>query len=170
MNIVLEEGVEMPKYQTVGAAGFDLIANSIIAVYNGQEKISPIALEKIQTDFKLRGYIKLRVAERILFGTGVKVAVPKGFEMQIRPRSGMSLKKGLIISNSPGTIDSDYRGEVGVILCNTTPHLIQVDKGERICQGVVKPVYTSTFTQVNSLDETERGEKGFGSTGTIDNV
>ena len=167
MKIVLEEGVEIPKYESLEAAGFDLTANSIITAYNGTEEINPIALEKIKTDFKLRGYISLRGHERILFGTGVKVAVPRGFELQIRPRSGVTLKKGLIVANSPGTIDSDYRGEIGVILCNTTPYLVSVNKGDRICQGVVKSCVNVKFQEVESLDETERGEKGFGSTDVI---
>lgn len=170
MNIVLEEGVELPEYKTKGAAGFDLTAHKILKVFSGANEISPIALEKMQTDFKLRGFIKLRAFERILFGTGIKVAIPEGFEMQIRPRSGMSLKKGLTVLNSPGTIDSDYRGEIGVILYNSTPNLAKVELNERICQGVMNKVNQWRFDIVDSLDETERGEGGFGSTGTSDSI
>lgn len=167
MNIVLEKGVELPEYKTKGAAGFDLTAFKILKVYSGANEISAIALEKIQTDFKLRGYIKLRAFERILFGTGIKVAIPEGFEMQIRPRSGISLKKGLTVLNSPGTIDSDYRGEIGVILYNSTPNLATVELNERICQGVMTKVNQWRFDVVDTLDETERGEGGFGSTETV---
>lgn len=164
MNIVLDEGVEIPQYQTEGAAGFDLTAVKVLNVYKGSTPVSSEKLKKIQESFLERGYIKIRGFERILFGTGIKVAVPQGFEMQLRPRSGTALKKGLTLCNTPGTIDSDYRGEVGAIILNTSNYLATIDKGERICQAVVSPVVQISLDSVESLDTTDRGEGGFGST------
>jgi dUTP pyrophosphatase len=101
----------------------------------------------------------------MLVKTGLKMAIPKGFEGQVRPRSGLALKQGITCLNSPGTIDSDYRGEVGVILINLSDSVVQLAKGERIAQLVICPVARATVQVVDSLDETERGEGGFGSTG-----
>lgn len=136
----------VPKYQTDGASGFDLHA-----------------LESIQ----------IAPGETLLVKTGLSFAIPKGFELQVRPRSGTSLKTSLRVANSPGTIDSDYRGEVCVIISNTY-HLSDdetsgnqiIRKGDRIAQGVICPVFKARFVEVEELDETQRGEGGFGSTGS----
>lgn len=128
---------EIPKYETSGAAGFDLasMANCIVEPHS-----------------------------RVCISTGLKMAIPYGYELQIRPRSGLALKKGITVLNTPGTIDSDYRGLIGVILFNTTDESFEVKIGDRIAQGVVAPVMHASFVE-ELLDETSRGEGGFGSTG-----
>ncbi len=136
--IVEGEGVA-PAYATEQAAGMDL---------RSTEEIT------------------LKPLERTLAKTGLKLAIPPGFEGQIRPRSGLALKRGISMVNSPGTIDSDYRGEIGVILINLSDSIVQLEKGERIAQLVICPVARATVKVVTSLEETERGEGGFGSTGT----
>ncbi len=104
--------------------------------------------------------------ERKLIPTGLRISVPEGFEIQVRPRSGLALRHGLSMVNTPGTIDSDYRGEVGVILINLGQEPIAIQAGERIAQWVLCPVYQAEFTPVDELPPTGRGEGGFGSTGT----
>ncbi|QYK54609.1 MAG: dUTP diphosphatase [Fimbriimonadaceae bacterium] len=117
-------------------------------------------------DLRSTEEIILKPLERTLAKTGLRMAIPKGFEGQIRPRSGLALKRGISMVNSPGTIDSDYRGEIGVILINLSDSVVQLEKGERIAQMVICPVARATVKIVDLLDETERGEGGFGSTGT----
>jgi dUTP pyrophosphatase len=107
----------------------------------------------------------IRHGERVLIPTGIRVAVPPGYEMQIRPRSGLALKNGITVANSPGTVDSDYRGEVKVMLTNTSSYMFPVNPGDRIAQAVIAPVARATIEEVAELDETERGAGGFGSTG-----
>lgn len=108
---------------------------------------------------------ELRPGEKQKIDLGFAVAIPEGYEIQVRPRSGLALKTDLIICNSPGTIDSDYRGEVGVILKNTGLQHLQFKAGDRIAQMVLAPVFQADFTEVDDLEETDRGEGGFGSTG-----
>jgi len=133
----------LPEYQTKGAAGIDLRANI-------NTKINSLNI--------LSGkWIKVR--------TGISVAIPEGFEGQIRPRSGIAYKNGVTVLNSPGTIDSDYRGEIIIILINHGTEIYKVKHGERIAQLVISPVVRSSFTLLESLDSTVRNEKGFGSTG-----
>ena len=98
-------------------------------------------------------------------GTGIHIQLPEGYEAQIRPRSGLALKHGISIVNTPGTIDADYRGEIGVILINLGNSDFTVSSGERICQMVIKRYSRATFTETDTLDESERGEGGFGHTG-----
>lgn len=132
--------VEVPKYQTNGAAGFDLAAAENCFVDAGCT---------------------------VLIRTGLAFEIPDGFEMQIRPRSGLSLKTDLRIANAPGTIDSDYRGEVKIIVTNTSRTMeYTIEKGDRIAQGVICPVYRADFEEVFELSDTERGSNGFGSTNT----
>jgi len=107
----------------------------------------------------------LKPLERALVPTGLYIALPPGFEAQIRPRSGLALKKGITVLNSPGTIDADYRGEIGVILINLSSEPFLIEDGERICQMVVAAHAQATWEQVDTLDETERGAGGFGHTG-----
>jgi len=102
---------------------------------------------------------------RALVATGVQVSIPKGYEGQIRPRSGLALRDGLTVLNSPGTVDSGYIGELKVILYNTSSYEVHLSKGTRIAQFVVAKVYRARFERVDSLDKTERGDEGFGSTG-----
>lgn len=156
------EGVEIPKYGTELSAGFDLVAHSFKKLFKGKKEID---LTKELQDSIRKGYITLRPFERVLVGTGLFVALPKGKELQIRPRSGMVLKQGITVLNSPGTVDADYRGEVGVILYNASQYLVTIELGERIAQAVLASHDVASFKQVAELSETQRGEGGFGSTG-----
>lgn len=130
----------LPRYETDFSAGMDLRAN----------------LEKS---------ITLNPFERKLIPTGLYISLPKGLEAQIRPRSGLALKYGISVLNTPGTIDADYRGEVGVILINLSNDKITINPGERVAQMVISKFETIEWNEVEILDETERGEGGFGSTG-----
>ncbi|MEO0357792.1 MAG: dUTP diphosphatase [Pseudomonadota bacterium] len=130
----------LPSYETSGAAGADLRAN-------------------------LAQTVVLATGERALIPTGLHMAIPQGFEVQIRPRSGLALKQGVTLVNSPGTIDSDYRGPVGIILINHGAKPVTINHGDRIAQMVVAPVIQATFSQVDALSDTDRGGDGFGSTG-----
>ncbi len=138
VEIVLEEGAQLPTYATDLAAGMDL------------RSMEPVELQPL---------------ERKLVRTGVRIALPPGFEAQVRPRSGLALKLGIGMVNSPGTIDADFRGEIGVIMINYGQSVVQLEQGERIAQLVVAPVATAQLVQVEVLRETSRGEGGFGSTG-----
>jgi len=137
--------IPLPGFATTGAAGADVRAN-----------LPPEAREKGVT---------LAPGARALIPTGLAMAVPPGFEVQVRPRSGLALKQGLTVANAPGTIDSDYRGPVGVILVNLGQEPVTVGHGDRIAQLVVAPVVQPVFDEVVALDETTRGTGGFGSTG-----
>ena len=163
VKIKLLPGAQSPEYKTPGSAGFDLAVHSFKKLYTGKKEVD---LTKELSHSIANGYINLRAHERVLVGTGMFVELPEGFELQIRSRSGLSLQKGLIVINQPGTIDSDYRGEVGVILYNTTPYLITVQVGDRVAQGIISQVYQPGFHITEELTDTQRGEGGFGSTGT----
>lgn len=132
----------LPQYGTPQAAGMDVRA------------------------YLTEGSITLRTGERKLIPTGLHIQLPSGYECQIRPRSGLALKHGITIVNSPGTIDADYRGEIGIILMNCGDKDFVINDGERICQMVVKEYTHVDWTQVDELDDSERGEGGFGHTGT----
>lgn len=140
VKLVLENGVELPKYMTEGAAGMDVKANIT----------EPVILKTL---------------ERKLIPTGIKMEIPSGYEVQVRPRSGLALKHGITLVNTPGTIDSDYRGEVGVILINLSNEEFIVNPGERIGQLVLQKVYKMEFEKVDELSTTVRAEGGFGHTG-----
>lgn len=135
-------GLPLPRYETDGAAGADLRA----AVPEG----APVTL---------------RPGERALIPTGLTIALPPGYEAQVRPRSGLAMRQGLTCLNTPGTIDSDYRGEVGVLLINLGQESAVIARGERIAQLVIAPVVRAAWRAVDGLDETGRGAGGFGSTG-----
>ena len=137
--------IALPSYETAGAAGADIRANL------------PEADRAIG--------LTLLPGARLLVPTGFSMAIPPGYEAQIRPRSGLALKYGITLLNSPGTIDSDYRGPVGIILANLGNAPFVVSHGERIAQMVVAPVAQGQFVPVGALDETSRGAGGFGSTG-----
>jgi dUTP pyrophosphatase len=134
--------IALPFYETDGAAGADIRAN-----------------------FEDRAGIDIPSGGRALIPTGLRFEIPRGFEVQVRPRSGLALKHGITLVNSPGTIDSDYRGLVGVIVLNTGADPFEVTHGMRIAQVVVAPVVQATFVQSDTLDDTARGTGGFGSTG-----
>jgi dUTP pyrophosphatase len=136
------EGLALPAYETDGAAGMDLRA----AVLDAEP-------------------VTLKPGERAMVPTGLTMAIPLGYEVQIRPRSGLAAKHGITCLNTPGTIDADYRGEVKVILINLGSEAFVIKRGERIAQMVVAPVTKGSFEVVASLDATARGAGGFGSTG-----
>lgn len=130
----------LPAYATVQSAGMDIRAN-------------------------LEAPLTLKPLQRCLVPTGLYIALPPGFEAQIRPRSGLALKKGIGVLNAPGTIDADYRGEIGIILVNLSDEEFVIEDGERIAQMVIARYEQTEWEEVDVLDETERGEGGFGHTG-----
>jgi len=134
------EGLELPEYATEGAAGMDVLAAEDVALPPGA---------------------------RHAVATGLAVAIPPGFEIQVRPRSGLALKHGITVPNTPGTIDSDYRGELKVILINHGGEPFEIRRGDRVAQLVLAPVTRASWLKVDELDETLRGEGGFGSTGGV---
>ena len=140
-----DRAVSLPAYQTAGAAGADICAN-------------------LQPEDRVAGVV-LAPMQRVIVATGIRVAIAPGFEMQIRPRSGLAVKFGITVPNTPGTIDSDYRGPLGVALVNLGAEAYVVRHGDRIAQCVVAPVVQAAFEVVVDLDETLRGAGGFGSTG-----
>ncbi len=162
LNIKTDEGVVLPVYESELASGFDLRAKSFKKLFKGTKEV-PLD-KKLQKSIE-EGYLTLRGFERVLVGTGVYVQIPQGYEIQIRDRSGNSLKKGLLVANSPGTIDADYRGEIGVILINNTPFLNKIELGDRIAQGVAMKVQHVIWNKVEELDPSLRADGGFGSTG-----
>ena len=131
----------LPQYATEGAAGMDICA-------------------------ALTAPLMIKPMQRVAVSTGVVMAIPQGYEIQVRPRSGLALKQGLTVANAPGTIDSDYRGEVKVILINLGEDPVKISHGMRIAQLVLAPVSIAAPEIVSRLDETDRGSGGFGSTGT----
>lgn len=134
------EGLELPDYATPGAAGMDVVsAEDVTLLPNARHAVA----------------------------TGLAFAIPQGYEIQVRPRSGLALKHGITVPNSPGTIDSDYRGELKIILINHGDTAFEIRRGDRVAQLVVAPVTRATWLKVDELDQTERGERGFGSTGGV---
>jgi dUTP pyrophosphatase len=134
------EGLELPEYATLGAAGMDVLAAEDVTLSAGA---------------------------RHAVATGLAFAIPTGYEIQVRPRSGLTLKHGITVPNTPGTIDSDYRGELKVILINHGDADFEVRRGDRVAQLVLAPVTRASWLKVDELDHTERGEGGFGSTGGV---
>lgn len=137
----LSDKVLIPKYETLGSSGMDIAAS-------------------------IKENIEINPGEKSIIPTGLILSIPKGFEIQIRPRSGLAAKKGISVLNTPGTIDADYRGEIKVILINLGKENFIVENGLRIAQMVVCPIVQANFEEVKDLDKTTRGEGGFGSTGT----
>lgn len=140
-----DQSLPLPAYQTAGAAGADLCANFPVEVREAGLTLAPMA--------------------RAICPTGLRVAIPEGYEMQVRPRSGLASKHGITLPNTPGTIDSDYRGPLGVSLINLGAESYTIRHGDRVAQAVVAPVVQVDFAVVEGLDETTRGTGGFGSTG-----
>ena len=136
------EGLPLPRYESNGSSGMDLRA-------------------------AVQGPVVLNPGDIRLIPTGVAISVPPGYEAQIRPRSGLALRHGVGMVNSPGTIDSDYRGEIGIILVNWGRKPFVVNRGQRIAQMVISKVYRASLQEVKDLDETERGNGGFGHTGLL---
>lgn len=144
VKMVNKSNNEDPNFATIGSSGFDIRAN-------------------------LTESVTLSVGDRLMIPTGLFFAVPETLELQIRPRSGLAAKNGITVLNTPGTVDSDYRGEIKVILINLGDEMFVVNHGDRIAQGVIVPVMSAhvmKFEKVESLDVTDRGDGGFGSTGT----
>ncbi len=140
INIINKSAHELPNYETIASAGMDLRANIS----------EPITLKSL---------------ERSIVKTGLFIELPIGYEAQVRPRSGLAAKKGITVLNSPGTIDADYRGEIGVILVNLSQDDFVIENGERIAQLIIAKHERAEWNQVSELSETSRGEGGFGSTG-----
>lgn len=140
IQVVNKGHQQLPAYATTLSAGMDLRAN-------------------------IDAPIELKPLERKLIPTGLHIALPAGYEAQVRPRSGLALKKGITVLNSPGTIDADYRGEIGVLLINLSQEPFVINDGERIAQMVIARHETAEFIEVEVLDETERGKGGYGHTG-----
>ena len=140
VKIINKSKNELPKYETLLSAGMDLRAN-------------------------LEESIVLKPFQRLVVKTGLFISLQQGYEAQIRPRSGLALKKGVTVLNSPGTIDADYRGEIGVILINLSDSDFEINTGDRIAQMIIAKHETIEWEAVDKLDESVRGDKGFGSTG-----
>ncbi|UII81525.1 dUTP diphosphatase [Flagellimonas sp. CMM7] len=141
IKIINTSNHQLPHYETLASAGMDLRANIT----------KPITLKSL---------------ERAIVPTGIFIELPVGYEAQVRPRSGLAAKKGITVLNAPGTVDADYRGEVGVILVNLSKDDFTIENGERIAQMVIAKHERAEWIQVDSLSETDRGAGGFGSTGT----
>lgn len=140
VKIINKSCNKLPSYATEGSAGMDLYADIKDSIY-----IKPM--------------------ERVLIPTGIYIELPKGYEAQVRPRSGLSLKKGLTVANAPGTIDSDYRGEIGVIMVNLSNEEQVIERGERIAQMIVAKYSLVSWHEVDSIKSSDRGSGGFGHTG-----
>lgn len=140
MRLPHGEGLDLPAYATDGAAGMDAVAAEDVTLAPGA---------------------------RHAVATGLAMAIPAGFEIQVRPRSGLALKHGITVPNTPGTIDSDYRGELKVILINHGTEPFAIQRGDRVAQLVLAPVTRASWVEVQTLDETARGSGGFGSTGGV---
>ncbi len=140
MRLPHGEGLDLPTYATAGAAGMDVVAAEDVVIGPGA---------------------------RHAVATGLAMAIPEGFEIQVRPRSGLALKHGITVPNTPGTIDSDYRGELKVILINHGSEDFAIRRGDRVAQLVLAPVTRASWLEVETLDETARGTGGFGSTGGV---
>lgn len=139
VEVVRDTGCTLPQYESDEAAGMDLRAAAAV---------------------------ELKPLERALVPTGIRIALPFGYEAQVRPRSGLATRHGVTLLNSPGTVDSDFRGEIKVLLVNLGSETVKVEEGDRIAQIVVAPVARVTWNEVRSLPESRRGAAGFGSTGT----
>ena len=140
IKIINKSNHSLPEYETIASAGMDLRANLVAAV-------------------------TLKPLERTIIKTGLFIELPIGIEAQVRPRSGLAAKKGITVLNAPGTVDADYRGEIGVILVNLSNEDFTIENGERVAQLVIAKHERATWQQVDILGETERGAGGFGSTG-----
>jgi dUTP pyrophosphatase len=140
VKVILADGAVLPEYMTDGAAGMDVYAN-------------------------VTEELELKPLERMMIPTGLKVEIPFGYEIQVRPRSGLAIKHGLTMINTPGTIDSDYRGEIKIILVNISNEAYNIKPKERIGQLVLQKVYKCEWQEVNELSETKRDHGGFGHTG-----
>jgi len=165
VNVFNKGNQTLPQYESLNSAGFDFKAD--FSTKNSNSDF--LGNKKFLFNNDTKELRLLANGGRVLIPSGLHIALPEGYELQVRPRSGLALKSGISIVNSPGTIDSDYRGEIGVILINTDPEIDFIIKdGERIGQGVIKAVEQLTWNIVDTIDDlgdTERGQGGFGHTG-----
>ena len=190
VSIINKSRHQLPKYETSLSAGMDLCGDfsridlvngkpkkfffdaDVVAIGLAEDPDAPFVLdkdgnlldEKIPT-VQVASVIEIKPGGRCLIPTGLFIALPKGYEAQIRPRSGLALKQGLTVLNSPGTIDADYRGEIGIVLVNISNQPVRIKDGERIAQMVIAKHETIEWEIVEELPSTERGEGGFGHTG-----
>ena len=166
----IHEDAKLPEKPTIKTdSGFDVFAYNVKQIYyhgggNGEQCLKTD--EHMQRKFPEPGVLELQCNERALIGTGLKLTVGEGYEIQVRPRSGLALKHGITVLNTPGTIDSDYRGEVGIILINHGKVAFTIEPKMRIAQFILAPVVRAVFRDGNELTSTARGEGGFGHTGT----
>lgn len=155
------DNVELPKYATAGSAGFDIIVNNFRSLHtspDGQTKTGEVKFN-LNVD-----EVRLYPGQRLLIGAGYAVAIPENTQLEVRSRSGKTLKEGLICLNAPGTVDEDYRGEIGAILYNAGGYSLVVKKGDAVAQGVLMPYIKASFEIADDLSSTERGAGGYGST------
>lgn len=190
VSIINKSRHKLPKYETLFSAGMDICGDfsriklvdnkpeknffdaDVVAIHLIEAPDAPFVLDKEgnPTDRKIptiqaASTIEIKPGGRCLIPTGLFIALPQGYEAQIRPRSGLALKQGLTVLNSPGTIDADYRGEIGIILVNTSNQSVRIKDGERVAQMVIAKHETIEWEEVEELPSTERGEGGFGHTG-----
>lgn len=154
--VINKSSNELPKYAHKGDAGFDLRAN-VEEIENNNYLFNAIRFDATT--------IVLNPGGRVLIPTGLYMAIPEGYELQIRPRSGLALKHGITVVNTPGTIDAIYRGNIGVILKNDGTEPFIIEQGDRIAQGVLNKVEEANLIEVDSLDETDRSDSGYGKSG-----
>ena len=168
---LLHPDAQIPKYQTASASGMDLCALSVARVQKNSFTVhretsnftsESVGSSTIEIEAESRLYVMPRC--RVLIGTGISLSIPPGYEGQIRPRSGWALKDGVTVLNSPGTIDSDYKGEIKVLLINLGHESVEIKRGERIAQLVIAPVVKAELVLVDDLETSARGTGGFGST------
>ena len=151
VEIKCEEGVFPPQYNGEESAGFDFLAKNFKKLFKGNKEV-PLN-RKLQQSIS-EGYLTLRGFERVLIGTGISMTIPRGYMLQIVSRSGSTLKKGLIVANAPAIIDSEYKGEIGIIICNNTPFLSRVQLGDKIAQGILTK-FQHALWQIKPIDKKE---------------
>lgn len=157
---------KLPKYESNGAAGFDIRVSFKNVNPENPIKVFGDAEVIFAGESHPKTMIRLEPMSRALLPTDIYTAIPEGWQVSFRPRSGLAIKKGIQLANTPSTIDSDYRGHWMLPIINLGQETVWIEDGERICQGILEPVYHVKWKETNSLDETERGKGGFNSTGT----
>ena len=164
--IINKSNNKLPKYESDGAAGFDIRVSFKDTTPENPIKVFGDAEVIFAGESHPKTMIRLEPMSRALLPTGIFTAIPEGWQVSFRPRSGLAIKKGIQLANTPGTIDSDYRGRWMLPIINLGQETVWIEDGERICQGILEPVFRIKWKEVNNLDETERGDGGFGHSGT----
>ena len=168
----LTKTAKLPKLGSEYAAAVDLhadIEREIDSFDTNRENVL-LGVNNLESINPFVSHISIFPGGRVLIPTGISVEIPKGYEMVVRPRSGLALKNGISIVNSPGTIDSDYRGEIGVVLINLSSEKFDIHQNDRIAQLALRPIMSIEWEEVEELSDTERGEKGYGSSGVSNNI